>query len=330
MNSFLDLPNVLIVSYIFIVGLCVGSFLNVVILRGLSGESFVFGRSKCPKCSNKLKWYMNIPLLSYIFLRGKCAYCKTPISIQYPIVELIVGLMFLGVFLLFGVCLKTLLLWIIFSLFVALSVTDIKETVIIAPHAYTLFAFSLLYAAFGFGFVNIWQAILGAVLGFVVFEALSRIGLLLVKYRMFGEGDSYIALSLGAIFGIKNLLIVIIMSFLIQCLFAVPILIKNAFKSGKKNLALSYSIIFPSIIIVGFINKLQGAAHLISAVFLTCFLMWSLKNIIDEVKNKTPETFEEAQGYFCLMPFGPALIISATVCIFYLSKIKSLICNFIF
>ncbi len=330
MNDISYLPYAFIAFYVFVVGLCVGSFLNVVILRGLSGESIVFGRSKCPKCSNKLKWYMNIPLLSYLFLRGKCAFCKTPISSQYPIVEFITGLMFLFVFFLCGFSLKTILLWVILSLFIVLSVTDIKETVILDFHAYILLGISILYSAFGFAYVNLLHAVIGAIGAFLIFELLSYFGVLLVKFRMFGEGDSLIALSLGAIFGLKNLLIVIALSFLIQCVFAVPILIKNAFTSGKKKLALSYGIIFPSIFVVGFINKLGGILYLVCTVILISFLMWALKNILTEVKNKNPQTFEQAQGCFCLLPFGPALIASGAVCIFYLPKIKSLIFNFLF
>ncbi|UKI41233.1 MAG: prepilin peptidase [Candidatus Melainabacteria bacterium] len=78
--------------YIFVIGLCIGSFLNVVILRGLADESIVFPPSKCPKCLNKLKWYHNIPIFSYVFLRGKCAFCHEKISIQYPIIEFLNGL----------------------------------------------------------------------------------------------------------------------------------------------------------------------------------------------------------------------------------------------
>ena len=62
-----SLQFLFIASYVFIFGLCIGSFLNVAILRGLSGEDMVFSRSKCPKCENQLKWYMNIPLVSYLF-----------------------------------------------------------------------------------------------------------------------------------------------------------------------------------------------------------------------------------------------------------------------
>ena len=81
--------------WLFIIGLCCGSFYNVVILRSLSNESIVFPPSKCPKCGNSLKPWHNIPVLSYIFLKGKCAFCKERISIQYPIIELLTALIFL-------------------------------------------------------------------------------------------------------------------------------------------------------------------------------------------------------------------------------------------
>ena len=83
-----------ILFFVLIIGLCIGSFLNVVILRTISGESIVFLSSKCPKCQHPLKWWHNIPVLSYIILRGKCGFCKEHISIQYPIIEIITALVF--------------------------------------------------------------------------------------------------------------------------------------------------------------------------------------------------------------------------------------------
>ena len=77
-----------ILFWICIIGLCFGSFFNVVILRSLSNESIVFPGSKCPNCEHKLFWWHNIPVLSYIILRGKCYFCKEKISIQYPVIEL--------------------------------------------------------------------------------------------------------------------------------------------------------------------------------------------------------------------------------------------------
>lgn len=329
MNSLSGLSYIIIASYIFIVGVCIGSFLNVVILRGLSGESFVFSRSKCPKCNNQLKWYMNIPLLSYLFLRGKCAFCSCKISVQYPLVEFITGCAFLAAFFAFGFTFKTLILFVILSLFITMSATDFLETVIIDYHAYILLAVGLLYAALGFGEVGIVHAIIGAIAGFLIFEILARIGTLLVNFRMFGEGDSLIALGLGAIFGVKNLLIVIALSILIQCVDAIPVLIKNSFKKGNKKLGISYIFVFLSICFMAFINKLSDGAHLIAALLMTVILLWALKNIMFEIKNKTADSFEEANEQFCLMPFGPALIFASTICIFYLPLIKKVILSLI-
>src|SRR5574344_1755867 len=123
--SFIEL-FLYIIIFVFIIGLCIGSFLNVVILRALSGESIVFPASHCAKCNHPLKWWHNIPVLSYIFLKGKCAFCKEKISIQYPIVELITGFGFVALFWKFGLSLNTLAWFIMFSLFVVISATDIK------------------------------------------------------------------------------------------------------------------------------------------------------------------------------------------------------------
>ena len=94
--------NIVLGFFIFIIGLCIGSFLNVVILRGLSEESIVYPPSKCPKCQSPLKWWHNIPILSFILLKGKGGFCHEKISIQYPIIEFITGYLFLSAFLKFG------------------------------------------------------------------------------------------------------------------------------------------------------------------------------------------------------------------------------------
>lgn len=82
----------LFLIYFFIFGLMIGSFMNVVILRLPVKKDLVKARSACPKCGTQLKWYHNIPLFSYLFLRGKCAFCGTRISWRYPLIELFVGI----------------------------------------------------------------------------------------------------------------------------------------------------------------------------------------------------------------------------------------------
>ncbi len=84
--------TILLAIYFFIFGLLIGSFMNVVILRLPIKKDLVKARSACPQCSTQLKWYHNIPLLSYVFLRGKCSFCGTKISLRYPLIELLVGI----------------------------------------------------------------------------------------------------------------------------------------------------------------------------------------------------------------------------------------------
>jgi len=85
----MEIFNIIVV---FLFGISIGSFLNVIIHRIPKEESIVFPASHCPKCNKSLKWYHNIPLFSWIFLKGKCAFCKESISFRYPIIEFINGM----------------------------------------------------------------------------------------------------------------------------------------------------------------------------------------------------------------------------------------------
>ena len=80
------------VAFLFFLGACIGSFLNVVIYRTSSGESWVLGRSHCEKCSAQIAWYDNIPLLSFLLLKGKCRHCSQPLSYSHPVVESLTGI----------------------------------------------------------------------------------------------------------------------------------------------------------------------------------------------------------------------------------------------
>ena len=326
--------NNLIAIYVFVFGLCFGSFLNVFVLRGLSGEGFVVARSKCPKCNNQLKWYMNIPLLSYIFLRGKCAFCGEKISIQYPIVEALTATSFLISYLTFGLTFKALFVCLFFFFFIALSTTDILETVIIDYHAYVLFILALIYAFFGLGDITLVQALIGGIGSFLLFEITARLGYLFVKYRMFGEGDSLIALALGAIFGIKNFLIIAFLSILIQSIIALPFLLFKAFNKKNYRLGFSYVIIIFAICAVVYINFFANMQNNITytgyVILIITALLWSLKNILDSVKNKKELDFESAKEKFTLFPFGPAMIIAGTIGIFYINQIKIAIKMFLY
>ena len=104
-------------SFVGILGLVIGSFLNVCIYRIPKGESIVLPRSHCTACENVLPWYDLIPVISFIHLRGECRNCKEHISIQYPMIELINGIGYVWIFLLRGWKLGTILDCILFSIF---------------------------------------------------------------------------------------------------------------------------------------------------------------------------------------------------------------------
>ncbi len=232
--------SLVILMFIFIIGLIIGSFLNVVILRTVSGESIVFPGSKCPKCQTPLKWYHNIPVLSYLFLRGKCGFCKEHISVQYPIVELITGCIFVGLFLrfcmpfdpLFGLdmlnpislfqVITYIFALIVSNLYIVIAGTDILEQKVADIHTYSLIGVGLLYSVFisvmnfalytkelGLPHIDlkffltcpVLYSIAAAILGFLIMEAFARLGLVLIGTRAFGEGDSYIAAGIGSVLG---------------------------------------------------------------------------------------------------------------------------------
>jgi len=139
----------------FVFGLCVGSFLNVCAWRLPRGESIVFPPSHCPKCDHQIKWYENLPLLSWIALRGRCSGCREPISVRYFLIELATGLLFAAVYV------KTAALHLprgvfiaeiggalaVVSLSVVATVTDIEHRIIPDKTTYPTIAFGLICAA---------------------------------------------------------------------------------------------------------------------------------------------------------------------------------------
>lgn len=294
-----------------LIGLSIGSFLNVVALRGLSGESIVFPPSKCPKCGKKLNWYTNIPVISYIFLLGKCQFCKQPISVQYPIVESANAILYLIMFLNFGVSLKTLILWAVTSIFILICITDFKEQVIIDLHTYILIGLGLLYNILKLGSISILDSILGILAGYLIFEILARIGTITVKTRAFGEGDTLIAMGLGALLGWKMLILTIFISMLIQAIFTIPVLFIKYFKNKNYLSAFALTLIVLCIISTKFVNP-NFDYYIIYLTILCTVLLFCLLIILKNIKS---------QESFCYLPFGPALVTGALFIIFFAKKI---------
>ncbi|DAB33801.1 MAG TPA: prepilin peptidase [Sulfurospirillum sp. UBA12182] len=183
--------------FIFVVlGVCVGSFLNVLILRLPLGKSVAFPASYCPKCKNPLKWYHNIPIFSWLFLRGKCAFCDQKISFQYPLIELLSGLIFLLAFLKSQNMFDAFIIAIVFSLLLALSAIDLKYKAV--PDNLSIPA--LLLAPLSGNFLTNVESALLLAGGFALLRIIIS---WIIKKEAMGEADIIIAGVIGGILGVK-------------------------------------------------------------------------------------------------------------------------------
>lgn len=322
---------VMILLFVFIIGLCIGSFLNVVILRAFSNESIAFPGSKCPSCQTPLKWWHNIPVLSYLILRGKCAFCKDVISVQYPIIELVTGLLFVALFIKFDIGLNLIFMWIFASLFVVLAVTDIKEKVVFDFHTYALVGTGLIYnlfnvgnlypgqkiielGKFSFGINNsIIASVLGILAGIVIMELFARFGYLVAGKRAFGEGDTYIAAGLGAVFGLQHLITVLVYGFIIQIIFTIPVFIKKLYTRKDYKTLGSFLVFFLMVIAYKSMELLNHSLGLVALLVFTLLLFgvgfYVCRRILGGLKDESNLTY---------LPFGPALVLGAIVMMFLL------------
>jgi leader peptidase (prepilin peptidase)/N-methyltransferase len=116
--------------YIFFIGMCIGSFLNVCIYRLPAGKSIVRPASACPVCGNPIHWYDNIPLISYVILRGRCRGCSTPISLRYPIIELLCGLFAMASAMQYGINMSALIYFILIAALLVITFIDIDHRII--------------------------------------------------------------------------------------------------------------------------------------------------------------------------------------------------------
>ena len=180
---------------LLIVGLCIGSFLNVAILRIPKDESISFPASHCTTCLHPLHWYHNIPVISWVALRGKCAFCHSPISAQYPLIESLSAFLYLLAYFHTGSLMKAFLIGTIFSLLLALSLIDLRYKAV--PE---MLSFPTLFLAFS---VQFWDSLLYGLVFFGGFSLLRMVLSSILKKEVMGEADSIIAGIIGALLGIK-------------------------------------------------------------------------------------------------------------------------------
>lgn len=247
-------------AFFFVLGAIIGSFLNVVILRYNTGESVVDGRSHCFSCGKLLRWFELVPVISFIFLKGKCNECKSKISWQYPLVEVVTGIVYLLVFLkiqqlpdwqTLSVLVSTIFVLAIFSILIVISVYDIRHQIIPDACAYFLAGLALipvLYKLFYIDdfsklyIISHWQGVASGLFlaAFFAFFWLVSGG------KWMGLGDAKLSLGVGWFLGLPKTLVALVFSFWLGALVGVSLMVLE-----RKKYKISSAIPFGPFLAIG-------------------------------------------------------------------------------
>jgi leader peptidase (prepilin peptidase) / N-methyltransferase len=213
----MDIVMFIPVSFVvFTLGASIGSFINVVIYRVPAGLSVLFPPSRCPHCLNQLKAYDNVPVLGWLWLKGHCRFCKSKISMRYPVVEFFTGLLFLVIFWIFQFSPLTVGYWVFCAWLLALSLIDFDTMTLPNPLTKSGLVLGIIFQTIlGFLHANSWNsaanslflAVLGAVVGIWLFDAIAFTASILFQKQAMGGGDAKLAAMMGAWLGWKHLLL---------------------------------------------------------------------------------------------------------------------------
>jgi len=217
----------------FALGAAVGSFLNVVVARLPAGESVVHPRSRCPRCRSPIAWYDNLPLLSWLLLRGRCRSCREPISWRYPLVELLAALAAAAAFARHGLSAAALAEFSFAAALLALSAIDLATWLL--PHVLTwpLLAAGLLLSAAGLGAApSVGASVLGAAVGWGSFALVSVAGEKVFRKEAMGFGDVWLLGAIGAWLGVKALLPVVLLASVQGALVGVALILVGRSQPG--------------------------------------------------------------------------------------------------
>lgn len=227
-----------------------GSFLNVVALRWNSGWG-LGGRSACFSCGKALRWWELIPILSFFFLRARCSSCKSKLSWQYPLVEILTGLVFASLYYVFGPTTYYLLLTTVFCLYIVITVYDIRHKII--PDALVYLSIVLAFVLSVLRFISdlesgAWDLVAGPLI-FLFFAALW----LLSRGRAMGFGDAKLGLSIGLLLGASAGFSAVVLAFWIGTVVTLlyMALIRSPLLRGGKKLTMKSEIPFAPFLVLG-------------------------------------------------------------------------------
>lgn len=236
---------------IFILGLIVGSFSNVCIYRIPRNESIIYPASHCPKCRSNISPKDNIPLLSYILLKGRCRNCKSKISIQYPIVELLTGLIYLVIYLIYGLSIQTLIYIILLSALIIIAFIDLNEQIV--PDVISLPGIVIGFIiSFFVPYISFINSALGVLGGGGIILIIGLAGSVIFKKEAMGGGDVKLAAMIGAFLGWRYIIISLFLGFFLGALAGI-FLILSKIKSREDVVPFG-----PFIVLGSFITLLWG------------------------------------------------------------------------
>lgn len=208
----------------FIYGLFIGSFLNVCIYRIPEGKSVIYPPSACGSCGHKLSFVDMLPILNYIVYKGKCRYCDANYSIQYPLIELLNGVLYFFIYARCALTVYTIIYCVLISLLLIASVIDLKYMII--PNSINIFGAILGLILLINDKSNILDKLIGLLIGYGLFMLIN------LTTGAMGGGDIKLMAVLGLIFGVKGVLFVSILSFILGAAISVLLIVKKI-KSRK-------------------------------------------------------------------------------------------------
>jgi leader peptidase (prepilin peptidase)/N-methyltransferase len=216
------MPEWPVLVYAAVLGAVVGSFLNVCVYRWPLGQSVVRPRSRCPGCGHPIAWYDNIPLASWLALRGRCRHCRARISVQYPLVELATALIGLAAAARYGVSVEAFRMAIFLTLLLGIGLTDARHMVIPDQLSLGGTAIGLGLAALPGGF-PLLDAGLGAVVGYAFFWLVKLLAEKAFRKPALGVGDIHMMAMIGAFTGIAGALLTVLFGSLLGLVIGVPL-----------------------------------------------------------------------------------------------------------
>lgn len=329
----------LIIWLAFVVGLVVGSFLNVVGHRFLTEESIVLPPSHCPHCKKGIKPYDNIPVVSYLLLGGQCRHCKTGISLMYPMIELATGLLFAAVVWMFGLSWQSLFLLFMVSNLMVIVITDLRESLIFTSNSLSLIPAGLIYSFLNLGHVDttVWPMDLGfavisiphtfissiiAIAGaYVFFEGCNLFSRMLIGEDGFGDGDTHLMMGVGAFFGWKFSLLSLVLGFFLQTILAIPMLVFQWIQEKRYVSLISGGVATAFSIIPIFVMTMPIEHGMRTTFTVVCIVITLIALVVFMRQIRESKSFN-------FMPLGPALVLGTLITLFWGEPVLKLLTQF--